>query len=154
MNEQSSPNEKTPSVARKKMSWLAFILVLFLLLIIAGIVLSPQKFLGGIPATFGSRGPAARVKAAKAQIFTLGIALNTFQKENGFLPRGSNGLSYLMQQPPGATNWRGPYMERAIPKDPWGHDYIYECPGSHNPQGYDLSAIGPDGQVYGNWQQK
>jgi general secretion pathway protein G len=44
-------------------------------------------------------------------------------------------------------------MEKTIPLDPWGHAYIYVYPGTHNPNGYDLSAIAPDGQVFGNWVQ-
>ena len=39
----------------------------------------------------------------------------------------------LVQQPRDAQNWRGPYLQPMIPKDPWGNDYIYECPGRHNP---------------------
>ena len=36
--------------------------------------------------------------------------------------------------------------------------YIYECPGKNNPNGYDLSSMGPDGRAGGddditNWQQ-
>ena len=40
-----------------------------------------------------------------------------------------------------------------------GHPYIYECPGKHNPSGYDLMSAGPDGRTesdddIANWQQK
>ncbi len=40
----------------------------------------------------------------------------------------------------------GPYIERGVPKDPWGNDYIYKSPGDHNTEGYDLHSLGPDGQ--------
>jgi len=57
-------------------------------------------------------------------------------------------------------DWRGPYLknETEIPTDPWGEPYIYECPGRHNPNGYDLSSLGPDKQQgteddISNWQQ-
>ena len=50
-------------------------------------------------------------------------------------------------------------MEKDIPLDPWGHSYIYVCPGKHNPSGYDLYSAGPDGREGNedditNWQQK
>ena len=31
-----------------------------------------------------------------------------------------------------------------IPKDPWGSDYVYRCPGQHHPDGYDVFSMGPD----------
>jgi len=49
-----------------------------------------------------------------------------------------------MQRPANARAWHGPYLE-ALPKDPWGHDYLYECPGRHNPDSYDLLSPRPDG---------
>jgi general secretion pathway protein G len=57
-------------------------------------------------------------------------------------------------------NWRGPYLQTdSIPKDPWGNDYIYECPGKHNPSSYDIMSMGKDARVGGdddvtNWTQK
>jgi type II secretion system protein G len=82
-------------------------------------------------------------------------ALGAYQVDNGSYPKGSNGLDELLQQPTGATNWRGPYLEK-YPVDPWGHKYIYEYPGKHNPSSYDLSSAGPDGTAgtdddIGNW---
>jgi general secretion pathway protein G len=55
-----------------------------------------------------------------------------------------------VQQPRDAQNWRGPYLKSDVPKDPWGNDYVYECPGKHNASGYDLMSMGPNGQVGGN----
>ena len=59
----------------------------------------------------------------------------------------------LIQQPRDAQNWRGPYLQSdSIPKDPWGNDYIYECPGRHNPTSYDISSLGPPGDNIGDRQ--
>src|SRR2546422_7457624 len=41
-----------------------------------------------------------------------------------------------------SLNWRGPYLRKALPLDPWGRPYIYMSPGEHNPSGYDLSTLG------------
>jgi len=120
------------------------LLVMTILAILAGIVL--PKMAG--------RGEEARQKAAITQISTLGTALGAYEVDNGFYPRGRDGLQALTVKPRDAQNWHGPYMEKDIPLDPWLKPYVYECPGKHNPSGYDLSAIGPDGVVYGNWTVK
>lgn len=33
----------------------------------------------------------------------------------------------------------------ALPKDRWGHDYIYNSPSTRNRESYDLFSAGPDG---------
>jgi general secretion pathway protein G len=120
------------------------LLVLTILAILAGIVL---------PRMVG-KGEQARVTAAQTQISTLGTALGAYEVDNGFYPKGRDGLQALMVKPRDAMNWHGPYMEKDIPLDPWGHPYVYECPGKRNPSGYDLYATGPDGTIYGNWTVK
>ncbi|MGA2175496.1 MAG: type II secretion system major pseudopilin GspG [Verrucomicrobiota bacterium] len=117
------------------------LLVMTILAILAGIVL--PKMAG--------RGEQARVAAAKTQIESFGTALGTYEVDNGNYPRGRDGLQALIVKPRDALNWHGPYMEKDIPPDPWGKKYVYECPGKHNPSGYDLYTTGPDGTVYGNW---
>ena len=77
--------------------------------------------------------------------------------DTGYYPKGKNGLVDLVQPPRDAQNWRGPYMKNDIPLDPWGHAYIYECPGKHNPSSYDLMSMGVHGRVgtdddIANWQ--
>jgi general secretion pathway protein G len=117
------------------------LLVLTILAILAAIVL---------PRMTGST-ERARTTAAQTQVSTLGTALGAYEVDTGSYPRGRDGLQALMVKPRDAINWHGPYMEKEIPPDPWGHPYVYECPGKHNPSGYDLLATGPDGTIYGNW---
>ena len=50
---------------------------------------------------------------------------------------------------PPALNWRGPYLRKAVPLDPWGRPYLYASPGSANPDSYDLSSQGRDGRPGG-----
>jgi general secretion pathway protein G len=120
------------------------LLVLTILAILASIVL--PKMTGNTE--------RARVTAAQTQIANLGTALGAYEVDNGNYPRGRDGLQALMVKPRDAINWHGPYMEKDIVSDPWGHPYLYECPGRHNPSGYDLSATDKDGNVYGNWNVK
>ena len=107
---------------------------------------------------FSGRTEQARVTAAQSQISTFGTALDAFEVDNGFYPKGRNGLQDLVQQPQNAQNWRGPYLKGDVPLDPWNSAYLYECPGKHNPSGYDILSFGPDGREGGdddvsNWQQ-
>lgn len=93
------------------------------------------------------RSEQARVTAAHSQIAAFGTALDAFEVDNGYYPKGKDGLNDLLQQPRDAQNWKGPYLKSdAVPADPWGNAYLYECPGKHNPSGYDLSSVGPDGR--------
>ncbi len=85
--------------------------------------------------------------------------LDAFEVDNGYYPKGSNGLTELIEEPKDAKNWRGPYLKQTVPNDPWGNSYVYECPGKHNEKGYDLMCMGPDGRVGGNdditnWSEK
>jgi len=124
------------------------LLVLVILGILAAIVV--PKFAG--------RGEQARQTAAEAQIGIFSTALSAFEVDNGYYPRGKDGLQALIVKPNDAPNWRGPYLEKGIPLDPWNHPYIYEYPGKNNPSGYDLSSMGFDGKEgteddITNWQQ-
>lgn len=124
------------------------LLVLVILGVLAAIVV--PKFAG--------RTEQARVTAAQTQISSFSTALDAFEVDNGRYPSGKNGLQDLVTQPRDAQRWHGPYL-KDIPKDPWNNDYIYECPGRHNPGSYDLMSMGADGRAGGdddvtNWQQK
>lgn len=101
----------------------------------------------------GGRVRQSQVAAAKAGVENIGTALRLYELDMGQFPSSLQGL---IQNPGGGTgNWRGPYLEKGMPKDPWGNDYGYSSPGSHNPQSYDLKSLGPDGVESGdditNW---
>jgi general secretion pathway protein G len=46
-------------------------------------------------------------------------------------------------------NWRGPYLTRVVPLDPWGRPYVFVSPGLRNPKSYDLYTLGRDGRPGG-----
>lgn len=91
------------------------------------------------------RSEQARVTAAATQISSFSTALDAFEVDNGRYPRGKGGLLDLVNPPADTPSWRGPYLKE-IPKDPWGNEYVYECPGRLNPSSYDLISPGPDGK--------
>ena len=96
------------------------------------------------------RGEEARRAAAKADIMAnLSSALDLYEIDNGRFPSTEQGLNALVTEPTAApipTRWKGPYLKKKkLPIDPWGKDYIYVYPGSHNTDSYDLSSLGADG---------
>ena len=111
------------------------LLVLVILGILAAIVV--PKFAG--------RTEEARKTAAQTQISSFGTALDAFEVDNGYYPKGKAGLTDLVQPPRDAQSWKGPYLKE-VPKDPWNNEYIYEFPGRRNANSYDLSSAGPDGK--------
>jgi general secretion pathway protein G len=86
--------------------------------------------------------------------------LKLYEAMNGNLPTAEQGLQALVTMPetdPKPTKWYQ-LMEK-LPKDPWGNDYVYEIPGKHNPDSYDLFSPGKDRQPntpddIGNWEEK
>jgi len=97
---------------------------------------------------------SVRQVSVMTQLACFKTALDQFQLDNGFYPTSTEGLMALLQRPSGATNWHGPYIA-ALPKDPWGRDYRYECPGKHTSAGYryDLWSLGgrPADSVIANY---
>ena|ERR1700730_7641259 len=90
----------------------------------------------------------SKAKAAKIQIESLNSALDLFYLDTGRYPSGAEGLTVLVQRPTEATGWNGPYLKGGfVPKDPWGHVYVYRSPGEHGP--YDIISYGADGQEGG-----
>jgi general secretion pathway protein G len=124
------------------------LLVLTILAILAGIVL--PKLAG--------KSKQAKIDATKTEIASFKTALSMYEVDTGDFPKGRNGLQALMVKPSGVQNWRGPYLDKDqgwTPLDQWNKPYVYEYPGKHNPGGYDLYSLGPNGiggnEAIGNW---
>lgn len=95
---------------------------------------------------------AARDAAAASQMEMLGAALDAYRLDNGRYPTTVQGLEALRSEPtsePRPRNWRGPYLRRDVPMDPWDNPYEYVSPGEANPGSYDLLSYGLDGQPGG-----
>lgn len=128
-------------------SILELLLVLVILSILAGIV--------GV--RFAGQSGKAKVKAATVQIDNLGTALRSYEIEIGSFPNTQQGLEALYEQPSGIDDWDGPYMEQRVEEDPWGNEWQYRSPGTHNDD-YDLYSYGEDGREGGgdditNWSE-
>ena len=98
------------------------------------------------PKFFGQIGKS-EVKAARAQIDALTKSLDQFRLDVGRYPSTEQSLTVLVAKPADEPKWAGPYLSKALPKDPWGNDYQYRSPGEHGE--YDLLSLGKDGRPGG-----
>ena len=99
----------------------------------------------------------AKVSAARSQVEILGLALDAYRMDNDEYPSTTQGLGALAQAPTGdppARRWRGPYLKKGVPLDPWGRPYLYEGPGGTHPSTYDLRTLGRDGKPGGTGEDE
>ena len=95
------------------------------------------------PRLFGRIGQSKQA-TAKAQIELIGAGLDQYRLDVGGYPTTAHGLDALQKNPGGVNSWNGPYLKKAVPRDPWGSPYKYRCcPGQHGD--YDLWSEGADG---------
>jgi general secretion pathway protein G len=80
---------------------------------------------------------------AKIQIKEIEGAIQLFAFDLGRNPDAGEGLEALVRNPGSMDSWKGPYLAKALPADPWGHAYLYRNPGQHGD--YDLYSTGADG---------
>lgn len=91
----------------------------------------------------------ARITATRDQIRSFMTALGSYKLDTGIFPTTEQGLQSLRVKPSEDVNgWNGPYMPQEVPKDPWGHDYVYKYPGDHGDEP-DIISLGADGQPGG-----
>jgi general secretion pathway protein G len=89
----------------------------------------------------------SNTKIARAQIESLCKALDQYRLDVGAYPTTEEGLQALVTKPQDAPHWSGPYLQKAVPPDPWDRPYQYRAPGEHGD--YDLYSYGRDGQPGG-----
>ncbi len=119
------------------------LVVLAILGLLIGLV-TPQvmKYLG-----------RARSDSAHIEIENLGGALDLYKLDMHRYPTQEEGLQALVEAPPGAAGWNGPYLKHTkIPLDPWSHPYAYRMPGEHGE--YDLYTLGADDAPGGSGEDK
>ena len=127
---------------RSGFTLLELVVVIIVLGLLAGIV-APQVI---------NRLSEAKSTTARTQIELLSVALDGYRLDNGSYPTTEQGLAALREKPtraPLPANWRGPYLRKAVPLDPWGRAYLYRAPGEKNPGAFDLESLGRDGKAGG-----
>ncbi len=118
---------------RSAFTLIELLLVMVIIAILAAIV---------VPRLTGRR-EQANVSAAKQQVSNFKTELDLFEKDNSRFPTTEEGLNALVTNPANLAEWKR-YTD-SIPVDPWGHPYVYRCPGS-NGKDYDVYSCGPSGQ--------
>ncbi|MNN04538.1 Type II secretion system protein G precursor [compost metagenome] len=132
------PNKQRPALRRQQgFTLLELLVVLVVLGLLAGLV---------APKYFNQLGKS-EAKVARAQIEGLSKALDLYRLEIGHYPSSEQGLQALTAAPTDETRWAGPYLQKTVPQDPWGRNYIYRSPGENGE--YDLLSMGKDGQPGG-----
>lgn len=95
----------------------------------------------------------AQKKVAFTQLKNIGDALDLYKLSMRTYPSTAEGLNALVSP----KNGEKPFLPQ-VPKDPWGQDFVYIYPGTHNQGGFDLMSYGPDsvqggGDDITNWDQ-
>lgn len=123
--------------SRTGFTLLEMLVVLVVLGLLAGLI-GPQLF---------GRVGEAKTTTARTQMELLGVALDSYRLDNGNYPVTAQGLEALNTRPggqPAPQNWRGPYLRKTVPVDPWGRPYVYRAP-TRGGEGYELRSLGRDG---------
>jgi general secretion pathway protein G len=93
----------------------------------------------------------AKIAACRNQIETFRLALQSYFLDCGHYPTEIQSLGALWERPtlsPVPSSWNGPYVDRQIPKDPWGNDFVYKNPGEKNLP-FTITSYGADGKAGG-----
>lgn len=126
---------KERTLSQRGFTLLEIMLVVSIIVILLGVAISKLGNTTGI----------AKGVAVRSDVQTISTQLKLYESMNGFYPTTDQGLKALVSQPDGdpkPTRWYQLFKE--LPRDPWGSPYIYRCPGTKNPDSYDLFSAGPD----------
>jgi len=108
------------------------------------------------PRVVGHTDKAMQVQA-RAQIENFKTALKLYYLNHKAYPTTEQGLAALVSAPTGAAALKN-YPERgyldgqSVPKDPWGNNYVYLCPGIYSD--FDIASYGADGVQGGEGKNK
>ncbi|HUB10034.1 MAG TPA: type II secretion system major pseudopilin GspG [Myxococcales bacterium] len=83
----------------------------------------------------------AKIQTAQLDIKGFGNGLNLYKLKHSRYPTTAEGLAALYSEG---------FLEGAQKKDPWGNDYVYICPGTKNPNTYDIMSYGADDKPGGD----
>lgn len=122
--------------ARRGFTLIELVVVILILAILAALI---------VPRVVGRTDDAKRAKAA-SDISTLRGQVQMYKTDVGDFPES---LMDLRTQPSeGADGWRGPYLDKELPTDPWGNEYDYQV--SSDGEEFTIISYGNDGAPGGD----
>ena len=129
--------------AQRGMTLVEIMVVVVIISLVAGVV--------GV-AVLNRLGEAQK-KVAFTQLKNISDALELYKLSMRNYPSTAEGLNALVSP----KNGEKPFMPQ-VPKDPWGNDFVYIFPGTHNQGSFDLMSYGQDtvqggGDDITNWDQ-
>jgi len=133
-------------VASKGFTLLEMLVVLVIIGLLAGLV-GPRLF---------SKVDQSKVTTATTQVKLLRGAVENIRLDIGRYPTADEGLGLLGKPPADAAlagRWRGPYLDDAVPLDPWNNPYQYGLPGADG-HPFALYSLGADGKRGGEGDAK
>jgi len=116
---------------RRGFTLIELLVVIMILAILAALI---------VPKVMGRTEDAKRAKAA-SDIASLRTALSGFRLDCDRYPTTEEGLEALLTAPSDVKNWRGPYLDKGLPSDPWNMPYVYEYTDDNH---WSVISWGPD----------
>ena len=134
--------QSLPRAAVRGFTLLEMLVVLVIVGLLAGLV-GPRLF---------SKVDQSKVTTTQTQVKLLRGAVENLRLDIGRYPTADEGLRLLSRPPADAAlalRWRGPYLDDAVPLDPWGAAYQYSLPGLDG-HPFALYSFGADGKRGGD----
>jgi general secretion pathway protein G len=129
-------------IAKKGFTLIEIIIVVIIMSLIAALIV-PRLF---------KKVEMSKQKIAKTQIILIENAIKMFKLDTGRFPFTEEGLIALLKKPEGLRNWDGPYLEKGLPNDPWGGEYLYTYPGKEYV--FEIISLGADGKLGGEGENR
>jgi general secretion pathway protein G len=146
LNASRTMHRSTVSRSARGFTLLEMLVVLVIIGLLVGLV-GPRLF---------SKVDQSKVTTAQTQVKLLRGAVETLRLDIGRYPTAEEGLALLAKPPSDAAlaaRWRGPYLDDAVPLDPWAAPYQYSIPGADS-QPFALFSLGADGKRGGEGDAK
>lgn len=116
---------------RKGFTLIELVVVILILAILAALI---------VPRVVGRTDDAKRSKAA-SDISTLRGQVQIYKTDVGTFPESL--LDLRTRPSEGADGWRGPYLDKELPTDPYGNEYDYQV--SSDGEEFTIICYGSDG---------